>query len=115
MTTLAKTKRDPNTLSNYDKFITTHLQANLNIDFTKRLLAGNVALSLKSASDASSNEIILDTSYLDIEDVKINQKSCDWELHSRIEPFGSPLRIKLDEAVDHGEALDVDVGSDQGL
>ena len=109
MTTSASSTRDPHTFSNYDLFKTTHTQANLWIDFDKRVVSGNVVLSLKSTSNASSEEVVLDTSHLNIEDIKVNQKSCEWDMQPRTEPFGSPLKIKLDKAVDEGETFEVDV------
>jgi leukotriene-A4 hydrolase len=58
------TPRDPNTLSNYNNFITTHTTANFTIDFDGKKLAGNVVLKLKSITNAESNQIILDTRYV---------------------------------------------------
>jgi leukotriene-A4 hydrolase len=53
--------RDPNTLSNYNNFLTSHVVANFDIDFKKRTLEGSVQLSLKSITEAESDEIILDS------------------------------------------------------
>jgi hypothetical protein len=53
--------RDPNTLSNYDKFITSHITAKLDIDFDKNQLSGNVILNLKSLGDDGTKVIKLDT------------------------------------------------------
>ncbi|KAL9098607.1 MAG: hypothetical protein Q9163_005770 [Psora crenata] len=105
----AKCQRDPNTLSNYHQFITVHTIASLRIDFDRKILAGNVVLTLKSASKAPSTEIVLDTSYLDIHDVKVDQLSCEWDLQPRTEPFGSPLRIKLGKTIEDGECVEVDI------
>ena len=57
------TPRDPNTLSNYNNWTTTHTAVDLKIDFEKKLLHGSVKLSLKSLTDAETNEIVLDTRY----------------------------------------------------
>ena len=65
--------RDPNTLSNYNNWRSTHITANLDIHFDQKRLAGNVIHQLKSITDAESHEIILDTSHLDIADVKVGQ------------------------------------------
>ncbi|KAL9130480.1 MAG: hypothetical protein Q9217_001352 [Psora testacea] len=109
MTTSTDTRRDPNTLSNYHQFTTIHTQVNLDIDFNKRILAGNIVLNLKPTSTckASSPEIVLDTSYLDIQDVEVNLQSCEWVLQPRTDPFGSALRIKLDKAVEDGHSVEV--------
>lgn len=101
--------RDPNTLSNYHNFLTTHTTVNFEIDFTKRTLDGNVVLSLKSVADAGSDEIVLDTSFLDIKDVKIRGKSSKWSLASRFEPYGSALSVKLDQGVEKGKTLELDI------
>ena len=53
--------RDPNTLSNYHNFLTTHTVANFEIDFTRKILDGNVVLSLKPVTDVESAEVVLDT------------------------------------------------------
>lgn len=58
-----KTPRDPNTLSNYHNFITTHTTANLEIDFEKKRLWGNVVLLLKSLTEKEADEVVLDTRY----------------------------------------------------
>ena len=106
------TRRDPNTLSNYDRFTTTHTQTNFIIDFDKKILTGNMIINL-IAKGNNEHEIILDTSYLDVHDVKVNGKACEWELRPRFEPFGSPLKIALEQTVDIGETLTVDVGQSQ--
>lgn len=53
--------RDPNTLSNYNNFVTKHTIANFEINFEKRVLEGNVKLSLESITEGEINRIILDT------------------------------------------------------
>jgi hypothetical protein len=55
--------RDPNTLSNYDQFITSHITANFDIDFDKKHLSGNVILKLKSLTDDGTKVIKLDSRY----------------------------------------------------
>lgn len=55
------TPRDLNTLSNYNAFVTEHIIANIDIDFAKRRLQGNVVLRLKSRSNAEADTVILDT------------------------------------------------------
>lgn len=60
-----KGPRDPNTLSNYHKFSTTHTSVDFKIDFEQKLLGGKITLKLKSLTDAETDEIILDTRYGD--------------------------------------------------
>lgn len=101
--------RDPNTLSNYTAWRSRHVTANLEIDFDNKRLAGNVIHQLVSKTKAETREIILDTSRLDILDVKVNGEAVPWELQPRFEPFGSPLKIQLENGVDEGVAVEVDV------
>ncbi|GME38569.1 Peptidase M1 alanine aminopeptidase/leukotriene A4 hydrolase [Neofusicoccum parvum] len=101
--------RDPNTLSNYHNFITTHTTANLEIDFEKRRLWGNVVLLLKSLTDKEAEEVILDTSYLDVKDVKVDGESAKWDLAARSEPYGSPLLIKLGKGVEKDKQIAIDI------
>jgi leukotriene-A4 hydrolase len=52
--------RDPNTLSNYNAWRTQHITANLEIDFAKKRLFGDVVLKLKSL-EGESGEVVLDS------------------------------------------------------
>ncbi|KAL8864360.1 MAG: hypothetical protein Q9174_007382, partial [Haloplaca sp. 1 TL-2023] len=102
--------RDPNTLSNYNKFLTTHTKVNFEIDFEKKRLSGNVILTLKSISDAETKDILLDTSYLDINSVKVEgQMLAGWKLLPRFEPYGSPLKISLEKEVEKDQCFEIDI------
>lgn len=101
--------RDPNTQSNYSSFLTTHAIANLDIDFGKKSLSGNFILHLKCLNNADRPDILLDTSYLDVGGVLFNGKPAKWELESRVEPYGSALRIKLEPDFEKDD-LELDVG-----
>ncbi|KAJ5674878.1 uncharacterized protein N7477_004812 [Penicillium maclennaniae] len=101
--------RDPNTLSNYNNWRSTHITANFDILFDQKKLVGNVVHRFKSTTDAESREIILDTSYLDIGSVKVNGQPSKWELMSSLAPFGTPLRICLDKAVELNGTVEVDI------
>lgn len=88
--------RDPNTLSNYNNWRTKNTIADFTIDFKKQRLTGFVDLQLESITDKESEEIILDTSFLDITAIEINgTKASDWTVKDRSEPYGSPLSIKV--------------------
>ncbi|KAF2475703.1 leukotriene A-4 hydrolase [Lindgomyces ingoldianus] len=104
-----RTPRDPNTLSNYLNFVTRHTAASFEIDFAKNVLKGGIVLTLESLTDGESQEIVLDSSFLDITDVKVNGKEVKWSVTDRVEPYGSPLSIKLDGRVPSGKTLDVAV------
>ena len=101
--------RDPNTLSNYDEFRTTHTVAHLNIDFAKKQLSGSLSLTLKVVGDTNADEIVLDTSYLDIKDVRIGESSTDWVLLPRTTPYGSALKIKT-ASTEPGQSVTLVVG-----
>lgn len=101
--------RDPCTLSNYNYFRTSHTATYLTISFENQQLVGNVTLTLESLTDAQTKEIVLDSSYLNISSVKIDGKAPKWELLPRSGPLGSPLKIQLDNGVEKGKSIDVDV------
>ena len=105
MTTIVNAPRDPNTLSNYNNFITTHTTVNFNIDFEKKVVGGKVALTLKSITDAAAKEILLDTSFLSVKDVVLDGKFPKWDLLPRFEPYGSVLRIRLSNGVQNGQSV----------
>ncbi|KAL9122610.1 MAG: hypothetical protein Q9187_000842 [Circinaria calcarea] len=104
------TPRDPNTLSNYHNFTTTHTVANFTIDFDHKRLDGNVILQLRSVTNAEARDILLDTSYLDIKEVKLDGSSPKWELLPRLEPYGSALKISLEAGVEMERSVEIDVG-----
>lgn len=101
--------RDPNTLSNYTAWRSRHITANLEIDFSNKRLAGNVIHQLLSKTQAETREILLDTSFLDISQVKVDGQTAQWELLPRFEPYGSALRIVLEKGVEEGNTVEVDV------
>jgi leukotriene-A4 hydrolase len=110
MATIAKAPRDPNTLSNYNNWITKHTKAEFAIDFKAQKLVGSVTLALESITDKESEEIILDTSFLDIKDISINgTKTKEWIVKDRSEPYGSPLFIKIPGGIAKGEKLTLDI------
>lgn len=100
--------RDPNTVSNYDKFRTRHITANFKIDFERKRLEGEVALRLEILEKAG--EVVLDTSYLDLEEVTVNDSKAQWKLDARSEPYGSALRIQVvDDNIEVGKDLVINV------
>ena len=89
--------RDPNTLSNYHEWRTSHITADLAIEFEQKRCSGKVTLSLKRLEKAS-RKIVLDTSYLDIEDIHLAGQQVKWNLSQRSDPYGSPLIVEVPEA-----------------
>lgn len=109
MATTINPPRDPNTLSNYNNWRSTHVTANFDILFDQKKLVGNVVHQFKSITNAESREIILDTSHLDIGTVKVDGQPSKWELLPPLEPFGVPLKITLDQGVELNGTIEVDV------
>jgi leukotriene-A4 hydrolase len=110
MATTINMPRDPNTLSNYNNWTTKHTKAELAIDFENQKLIGNVTLDLESITESESEEIILDSSYLDVTDICLNGvKIKDWVVKDRFEPYGSPLSIKIPGGKPKSETVSVNI------
>ena len=109
MTVAINFPRDPNTLSDYHNFITTHTHVDCIIDFDKQSVNTAVTLSLKSRTDADVNEVILDTSHLDVLAVTVNDATAKFELLPELKPFGRALKILLEDEVANGQGLDVKI------
>ena len=101
--------RDPNTLSNYNSFLTTHTAVNFNIDFEKKVVGGKVVLILKSVTDSAAKEIVLDTSFLNVKEVRLDGKTTKWDLLPRSEPYGSALRISVLEEIQKGKSVQLEM------
>ncbi|KAF7519061.1 hypothetical protein G7054_g13236 [Neopestalotiopsis clavispora] len=101
--------RDPNTLSNYNHWLTRHTTVHFHINFEKQRLEGSVQLDLESLTDKESKEIILDTNRLHVASVKINQKDSEWKLKDRVEPFGSPLHVSVPDGAAKGQFVTLDI------
>jgi leukotriene-A4 hydrolase len=103
--------RDPNTLSNYNNWKTKHTIADLAIDFKKQRIHGTVTLQLESLTEAGCEEIILDSSFVDVQGVSVNgTKTQDWVVKDRTEPFGSPLSIKVPGRAAKSSIVSVAIG-----
>ena len=86
---------DYSTLSNYQSFQVNHTILDLSILFDQKIIKGDVTFQLTKLSDTNDNEIKLDTSFLNVEKVEINNVSIkDFILKPRVEPLGSQLIIK---------------------
>ena len=101
--------RDPNTLSNYTAWLSRHITANFDILFDEKRLEGNVVHKLQSQTNAKSREILLDTSFVEVSQVKLDGKTAKWEILPRFEPYGSALKIELEQGVAFGESVELDV------
>lgn len=86
-------ERDPSTLSNYEHFKPQNTAVSLKVHWADQKLAGSVTYDL----DVSGNPetLVLDTSYLDIQEVLVNNVKADFSVGDRHDIFGSPLTITL--------------------
>lgn len=109
MASIVNPPRDPNTLSNYNNFVTTKTTTNLEIKFDKKTISGKVILGLTSITDAASQELLLDTSHLIVKDNRLNSETVRWDLLPRFEPYGSLLRIHLQQGILKGGHVEVSV------
>ncbi|KAK5088533.1 Leucyl aminopeptidase yscIV [Lithohypha guttulata] len=105
--TIIHTPRDPNTLSNYNNWRTTRTAVSIDILFDEQILKGKVTHTLKSITNAETKEILLDSSHVQVDNVEVNGKKHKFELGPRLEPYGSALKIYLDEGVPNDTEVDV--------
>lgn len=108
-------RNDPNTLSNYDQFVTVHTTANFSIDFEQKILFGNILFKIKALVDPKKNDLILDASFLDVEDIIVDGILSPWNLLPRTEPYGNALRISLENASGETDHLNVEVSPRDAL
>jgi leukotriene-A4 hydrolase len=101
--------RDPNTLSNYNNWRTVHTSTNFDILFDEQKLKGSVTHRFESLTDSESDAILLDSKHVQIHGIKADGKAAEWELLSRLEPYGNPLKIKLDRKLKLNEKVDVQI------
>ncbi|EGV66683.1 Leucyl aminopeptidase yscIV [Yamadazyma tenuis] len=89
---------DPSTLSNYANFQITSTNLNFVINFTSKTVSGDVTFQLTAV--ASTESIVLDTSYLDVHAVSVNDVAQEFTIGERTGALGSPLVISRACAVD---------------
>ena len=109
MDTVINKPRDPNTLSNYNNWRTTHTSTTFDILFDEQKLTGNVTHKLKSITKAETKEIILDSSHVLIHEIKADGKPVKWEFAARHDPYGSAVRMKLDKGVELDKTVDLSI------
>jgi len=103
--------RDPSTLSNYNAWRTQHITANLEIDFAKKRLWGDVILKIKklAGAGADSGKVVLDSSYLDIQTVKVDGKVAKYDVAKRLAALGSPLAIDISSPPEDNQVIDIQI------
>ena len=108
-TTIINTPRDPNTLSNYNNWRILHTSTDFDILFNEQKLKGSVTHSLESITDGESDAIFLDSNHVRIHSVKADGKAAEWELLQRVEPYGTPLKVKLGRRLKLKEKIEVQI------
>lgn len=84
---------DPSTLSNYTNFNIRKTDLQFKVLFDEEKVDGVVVYDLSSIDEIE--EVILDTSYLEIQRVRVNDKEIgEYQLKERAEPLGSALVVK---------------------
>ena len=46
---------------------------------------------------------------VEVKDLKIDRRSVKWNVLARVEPYGSALKIDLEEGIPRGQCIEVDV------
>jgi len=80
-------------LSNSDAFRVNHTKLHFKVFFDAKRLSGTVEFDLERIHETP--DLVLDTSYLEIDAVTVNGTDASYEIGDRIEPFGSPLKISV--------------------
>ncbi|KAF9430026.1 Leukotriene A-4 hydrolase [Podila epigama] len=93
---------DPTSLSNLDEVKTNHIHLNLAVDFSAKTLSGSAELDVEAIAD-NVTKVILDTSYIAIHSVSINDNVLQYSVEKRHEKYGSALNIELPSALNKGD------------
>ncbi|KAK8854951.1 leukotriene A-4 hydrolase/aminopeptidase [Kwoniella newhampshirensis] len=97
--------RDLATLSNYLSIVTRHIDLDWTIDWSKKIIWGSSTLKLEVSDEEGVEEVVLDSSYLDIKEVEVEGDKVSWKLDERIGAMGEALRIFLPNPVKKGETV----------
>lgn len=98
---------DRATQSNYTEIKVTHTHLEWTIDWAGKVFHGKAIISLKAVKDVQ--KITLDTSYLDIQKVKLEGKEVKWELGDRIGTIGNALSFNLPGSLKAGQVSDTQI------
>ncbi|CAI5756922.1 unnamed protein product [Candida verbasci] len=85
---------DPCTLSNYTKFQVECTELQLKVLFDEKILQGKVLFNL-IRKENSINEVVLDSKYLKIDSVKVNNEKAKYEIAKEVPIYGSALTIPI--------------------
>jgi leukotriene-A4 hydrolase len=95
--------QDRATLSNYRDVRTTHIDLDWTIDWKHQVIFGQAVLNLVATNDV--DHVKLDSSYLDIKDIRIEGqgKEAEFVVGERIGAMGEGLTIQIGRLVKAGE------------
>ncbi|WVO17684.1 leukotriene A-4 hydrolase/aminopeptidase [Cryptococcus depauperatus] len=100
--------KDPATKSNYLDVITKHINLSWSINWDKEIFTGYAIVDLEAKKDGVE-EVILDSSHLDIEKVEIDGQAVQWKFGERTEVIGEGLYITLPKAVSKGQTISIKI------
>ncbi|GMF99023.1 hypothetical protein BVG19_g3787 [[Candida] boidinii] len=99
-------EKDFSTNSNYYNFDVKNSTLDVLVSFDKKILTGYVSYDIEVLED--TDNIILDTSYLNIKTVSVDDSQVEFEILPRKEPLGSPLLIKASSKKGDSIVLKID-------
>lgn len=82
---------DPSTLSNYQHFDVKHTSLSMYVDWENKKVNGLVNYQLNCKD--TTTKVVLDSSFIDVHNVKINNEEARFFVGDRVEPLGSALTI----------------------
>ena len=100
---------DPNTLSNHHAVVTEFTIVDVALSFAESTVSGDVTYRFRVRAQDGIEELVLDTSYLDIKKVTVGGKEAKWTLDDRTEPFGSALHIILAHKYTFGQIFEATI------
>ncbi|KAI8344449.1 peptidase family M1-domain-containing protein [Chlamydoabsidia padenii] len=90
--------KDPSSLANLKQVKNTHLHLDWTVSFDKKNITGHVILDLHTLED-NVDKVILDSSYLDIHRITLNDQELQYTVSDRHPSLGSALTIQLAEPI----------------
>ncbi|ORZ22502.1 peptidase family M1-domain-containing protein [Absidia repens] len=90
--------KDPSSLANLKQVKNTHLHLDWTVSFDQKNITGHVVLDLVTLEN-NVDKVILDTSYLAIQRVSLNEKDLKYTISERHPCLGSALTIQLPEPI----------------
>ncbi|CAO3594765.1 unnamed protein product [Absidia cylindrospora] len=90
--------KDPSSLANLKQVKNTHLHLDWTVSFDQKNITGHVILDLVTLEN-NVDKVILDTSYLAIQRVSLNEQDLKYTISERHPCLGSALTIQLPEPI----------------